>query len=330
MLSRAVIMETLGGPEVLQVREVEVPPPAAGEVLVRVSHIGVNRPDLLFRVGLYPVMPTLPGSRLGVEASGVVEAVGPGVVDVAVGDQVVVGPVSQQSKHGVYGEHVVVPASEVVSAFEGVDARTSAASWMPYLTAYTGMVNSGGLKQGDHVVITAASSAAGLAAIDIARRLGAIPIAVTRSSDKAQRLQDAGAPHVIVGRDDLAGKVRALTGGRGADLVFDATGGPGFPATAEAAADDGRVVIYGWYDDRPATLPTRWPMRIIGHINFTTTQDPVRLGQARDFIASGVRSGIFAPRIDRVFHGLEEAAEAHRYADGGQQFGKILINLDRD
>ncbi|GAA2338837.1 zinc-dependent alcohol dehydrogenase family protein [Streptomyces kunmingensis] len=327
-MSHAVVFDAVGGPEVLKVADVDVPEPGTGEVRVRVLCIGVNRPDLLFRAGLYPVKPTLPQSRLGIEALAVIESRGPGVTGLNVGDRVLVGPVVQQSEHGVYGEHVVVPAAQTVLAFEGADDLVTTASWMAYFTAYAGLVTSGGLQAGDPVLITAASSAVGLAAIDVARHLGAVPIAATRSSAKEEALRDAGARHVVVGRDQLGDRVRAVTDGRGAALVFDATGGPEFPSTADAVAEDGTIVVYGWYDERPAVLPTRWPMNIVGHTNFTTTQDPARLAQARNFVAAGVRSGAFVPRIDRVFHGLDQAAAAHRYAAEGGQFGKVLIALD--
>ncbi|WP_413105702.1 zinc-dependent alcohol dehydrogenase family protein [Streptomyces sp. Inha503] len=327
-MGRIVTIDQVGGPDVLEVREVEPPEPGIGEVRIRVQYIGVNRPDLLFRAGHYPVKPTLPGSRLGIEAAGVIESVGPEVTGFAVGDRVVAGPIVDQSSHGVYGDFAIVPAVETVLAFDDVDARLTVASWIPYLTAYSGMASSGGLKAGDHVLITAASSSVGLAAIDVANHLGAVPLASTSSEAKAGRLLAAGARHVIVGRDGLADTVRSMTGGRGADLVFDATGGRDFPATAAAASDAGTVVRYGWFDDQPAILPTRWPMKIIGHINFTTTQDPARLTQVRNLIAAGLRSGAFTPHIDKEFTGLGQVAAAHAHAASGGQFGKILVAVE--
>ncbi|MCX2731543.1 alcohol dehydrogenase catalytic domain-containing protein [Saccharopolyspora sp. NFXS83] len=134
-----------GGPEVLRVTEVDTADPGPDEVRIRIEYLGVNRPDALFRAELYPDRPTFPRSRLGIEAVGVVEALGGEVTGLAPGDRVVAGPIAQQSRHGVYGDVAVVPAAEVVPAFDVVSAETTAAVWMAYFTAFGGLVETGGL-----------------------------------------------------------------------------------------------------------------------------------------------------------------------------------------
>ncbi|MBB4686338.1 zinc-dependent alcohol dehydrogenase family protein [Amycolatopsis jiangsuensis] len=325
---RVITFDQPGGPEVLHVTETDPAEPGPGEVRLRVEYLGINRPDALFRAGLYPVRPTLPWSRLGIEAVGVVDAIGAGVTGFAPGDRVVAGPIAQQSRHGVYGELAIVPAAEVVPAFDGVSAETTAAVWMAYFTAFGGLVETGGLRAGDHVVVTAATGGVGLAALDVANQAGAVAIAVTRSAGKRDRLLAAGAAHVVVTSDeDLEAEVRKVTGGRGAEVVFDSVGGPRFPDTAAAAADNGTVVAYGWYGAEPAALPTRWPVKILGHNGFAYSTDPAALSRIREHLARGLAAGAFRPRIDRVFEGLDQVTDAHRYLDSGHQVGKVLIKL---
>ena len=329
-MSEAITFDTVGGPEILRVRPWHPAEPKPHEVRLDIEYIGVNRPDLHFRSGIYPIKPTLPGSRLGIEAVGVIAAVGSEVTGHSVGDRVIAGPIAAQSEHGVYGDVAIVPAAEIIPAFDMLDPAHNAAAWIAYATAYSGLVHSGGLRSGQHVLITAASSNVGLAALQVANHVGAIPIAATRSMDKAQRLLDAGAKHVVVGTPgEISPTVRDLTGGRGVDLVFDAVGGPGFPDTAAAAADDGTVVIYGFFDDQPALLPQRWPMKIVGHIDFTMTRNPYRLASVRSFLGDGLASGALVPTIDRIFDGLHDVVEAHQHAASGRPFGKVLIGVNR-
>jgi NADPH:quinone reductase-like Zn-dependent oxidoreductase len=127
-------------------------------VRLDIEYIGVNRPDMHFRAGIYPIKPTLPGSRLGMEAVGVVAAVGSQVTGHSVGDRVIAGPIAGQSEHGVYGDVAIVPAAEIIPAFDMLDPAHNTAAWIAYATAYNGLIPSGGLRSGQHVLITAASS----------------------------------------------------------------------------------------------------------------------------------------------------------------------------
>ncbi|MFD5792959.1 alcohol dehydrogenase catalytic domain-containing protein [Streptomyces diastatochromogenes] len=172
-MARLVQFDRLGGPEVLTLRDVEVGAPGAGEVLIRVDAIGLNRAEIMYREGGYFYEPVFP-STLGYEAAGVVEAVGEGVDGFAEGDLVAVVPAFLQSEYGTYGDHVIVPASAVVPRPADVDPVQAAAVWMAYITAYGPLAESGQVRPGDHVLITAASSSVGLAAIQVARHVGAI------------------------------------------------------------------------------------------------------------------------------------------------------------
>src|SRR5512143_1826401 len=203
-MARIVRFHQTGGPDVLRIEEVPPSPPGEGEVRIAVKAIGLNRADCLFRQGMYLEAPSLP-SRLGYEAAGTVEAVGPGVTGFKVGDRVNTLPDFSMGKYGVYGDSVVVP-SRAVSSFPGnLSFEEGASIWVAYLTSYGALVEHGRLRKGLHVLITAASSSVGYSAIQVVRAAGGISITTTRKPEKAETLRQAGADHVIVtGKEDLA------------------------------------------------------------------------------------------------------------------------------
>jgi NADPH:quinone reductase-like Zn-dependent oxidoreductase len=324
--SRTVLFHELGGPDVLKIEDVEVPAPGPGEVLVRVEALGLNRAEALFRAGTYYYQPTLPASRLGYEASGTVEAVGEGVTDFAVGDPVTTGPGIEMSAQGVYAERVLLPDTAVVPRPETVDAVTGAAAWVTYTTAYGALLETAGLKPGDHVLITGASSGVGTAAIQVARRIGAVPLATTRSEAKKRRLLEFGAEHVIVSDDeDVPKEARRLTGGRGAEVIFDAIGGPGFRPLGEALAEGGAMLVYGWLDQRPAELPWNWPFTVHTYANPALTSTPAGRRRSTAFLNAGLRDGGFRPPVAEVFEGLDRIGDAHHLLESNAHFGKIVV-----
>lgn len=326
--TKAVLFHQTGGPEVLTVEEVALPAPGPGEVLVRVEAIGLNRAEALFREGTYYYPATLPGSRLGYEAAGVVEAVGAGVTAYAPGDPVMAAANFDFGTYGVHAERVVLPEEYVVARPEGVDAVTAAAVWLTYFTAYGGMVLTGGLRPGDHVVITGASSGVGTAAIQTALRIGAVPIATTRGEGKRKRLLELGAAHVIVtDTEDVVEEVRRITGGAGADLAFDAIGGPGFARLGDALRPGGTAVVYGFLDPRPIELSMNWPLTTHGYANGALARTEEGRRRAAGFIGSGLRDGSLAPVIAETFEGLERIADAHRLMESNTHTGKIVVRV---
>ena len=328
---RTVRFHELGGPEVLRLEDVELGGPGAGELLVRVDAIGLNRAEALFRSGNYIEPVKEFPARLGAEASGVVEAVGAGVTGFAAGLPVSVVPAFSMNDYGVYAERAIVPAAAVLHRPAGLDAVGGAAVWMPYLTAYGALVEVGGMRAGDTVVLTAASSSVGLAAIQVARRVGAVPIATTRSRAKAERLREAGAAEVIVtGEEDVVGQVLHFTGGRGAEFVFDAVAGPGVTDLGRVVAPGGTLLVYGALSGEVTPYPGfELGMPALNMRTYTaleTTTDPERLRRAEAFVTSGLRTGAFTPVVDRTFT-LEEVVEAHRYLEAGAQVGKIVVTV---
>ncbi|MFD0370710.1 zinc-dependent alcohol dehydrogenase family protein [Streptomyces sp. NPDC059071] len=328
MTTKAVLFHELGGPEVLRVEEVALPAPGPGEVRVRVDALGLNRAEALFRSGTYYYQATLPGSRLGYEAAGVVEEVGEGVSAFAPGDSVMAAANFDFGVHGVYAERVVLPQEYLVARPEGVDAVTAAAAWLTYSTAYGGMVEAGGLRSGGHVVITGASSGVGTAAIQTALRIGATPIAATREESKRERLLGLGAPHVVVtDEEDLVDEVRRITGGRGADVVFDAIGGPGFARLGGTLRPEGTAVLYGWLDQRPAEVPMQWPLTVRGYANGAVVRTAEGRARMAGFIGSGLRDGSLAPVVAETFEGLEAMPDAHRLMESNTHIGKIVVRV---
>ncbi|MET8228596.1 zinc-dependent alcohol dehydrogenase family protein [Streptomyces sp. NPDC005301] len=328
-MAKAVKFDRTGGPEVLEVREVEVGEPGTGELRIRVDAIGLNRAELMFREGSYFYQPVFP-SGLGYEAAGVVEAVGPGVTGFAVGDPVGVVPSFLQTDYGTYGDHVLVPASARVPRPAGVSAESAAAVWMAYLTAYGALVEDGHTRPGDHVLITAASSSVGLAAIQTANHIGAIPVATTRTADKKQRLLDAGAAHVVVtDEEDLPARLKEITGGTGVRTAFDPVAGPGVETIALGIAPGGRLIVYGTLDPRTTPLPNARSYPALSTRTYTlfeVTSDPERLARAVAFVNAGLSTGSFTPVVDRTFD-LEDVSEAHRYMESNAQVGKIVVTV---
>ncbi|AIA00881.1 zinc-dependent alcohol dehydrogenase family protein [Streptomyces noursei] len=330
-MARTVRFHELGGPEVLRLEDVEIGEPGPDEVALRVEAIGLNRAEVLFRSGTYIEQVKQFPARLGTEAAGVIEAVGSRVTGLKVGQAVSVVPAFSMNDYGVYGERALVPAAAVVRRPDGLDAVAGAAVWMPYLTAYGALVEVGGMRAGDTVVVTAASSSVGLAAIQIALRVGAVPIATTRTAVKKDALLAAGAADVVVtDEEDVVARVRELTGGRGAEFVFDAIAGPGVLDLAKVVAPGGTLFEYGALSGEVTPYPAfelgMPALNMRTYTLFETTADPERLRRAEAFVASGLRTGAFKPVVDRVF-GLEEIGEAHRYMEAGAQIGKIVVTV---
>lgn len=330
-MAKAVRFHELGGPEVLRLEEVEVGEPGPGEVRLKVQAIGLNRAEALFRAGHYLEAAKLP-ARLGYEAAGIVEAVGPDVADVAIGDAVAVVPSFSLNQYGMYGDVVLAPAHALVRTPDGVTPVEAAAVWMQYLTAYGALVDIARLGQGDVVVIPAASSSVGLAAIQIARMVGATAVATTRSGKKADALREAGAQHVIATeRDDLAAEVNRITHGAGARVIFDPVAGPFVEKLAEAAGRGGILFIYGLLSMRPTPFPTlpalNKGLTLRGYTLFEVVSDPGRFARGKSFVLDGLVSGALKPIIAKTFP-LERIADAHRYMEAGEQFGKIVVTVE--
>jgi len=329
-MARVVRFHQTGGPEVLRVEELEVPPPKKGEVQISIKALGLNRAEAMFRSGQYLETPKLP-ARLGYEAAGTVAAIGPGVQGFKVGDAVSTIPSFSLNEYGLYGDLANAPVHAVTHHPASLSWAEAAAIWMQYLTAYGALIDIAKLTKGDTILIPAASSSVGLAAIQIANKVGAVPVALTRGKSKRQALLDAGAAHVIAtGEQDLVKEVLGITGGKGARVVFDPVGGPTFAKLAQATARLGILFLYGALSPEPTPLPLfdvlgKW-INIRGYVMMEITSDPARLERAKKFINDGLAGGSFKPLVAKTFP-LDKIVEAHRFLESNQQIGKIVVTV---
>ena len=328
-MAKVVRIHRQGGPEVLEFEEVDIAPPGAGEVHIKVEAIGLNRSEAMYRAGRYPVPATLP-CLMGYEACGTILALGEGVSGYEVGDRVSVLPRYQLGTYGVWGEEAIVPASALLPAPEGLTPAEAAAVWMQYLTAFA-VIEVADVGLGDAAVIRAASSSVGLAAIQLTNWAGATSIACTRTSAKADALRDLGAAQVIATEEqDLVEEVMAITDGKGARTVFDPVGGPYVHTLASALAERGILMIYGGLSEQE-TPYAHWPCAMKGAtmrgwVASEIWNHPERFERAKRVILQGLSQGHLKPVIAKTFK-LDEIAEANVYLESNQQIGKIVVTV---
>lgn len=328
--AKVVRFHRLGGADVLQIEDLPLPEPGPGEVRLRVRAIGLNRAEVVFRKGQYLVQPTLP-SKIGYEASGIVEAIGPAVSPDLIGQIRSTVPAFDLGKYGVYGEVAIVPADVLAAYPETLNFEQGASIWMQYFTAWGALCHFGHLTAGDHVVIPAASSSVGLAAIEICRAEGATAIALTRTSEKRQVLLELGAHHVIAtDEEDLVARIMEITAGKGARITFDPVGGPTFEKLTLAAATNGILFEYGALARDPTPLPLfqmlSKHLTIRGYTLFEITPDPGIRALGEKYIYDHLQTGAFKPVIARTFP-LSQIAAAQRYMESNQQVGKIVVTV---
>src|SRR3984957_13981986 len=255
MMARIIKFAKAGGPEGLQFIEMEAPAPGPHEVRIEVKAIGINRADSMWRNDKYVESPIFPAG-LGYDCAGIVDGVGKDVTGFAVGDVVSTIPAFSLNKYSTYGEVILAPDHAVVKHPQQLSFVEAASIWMMFLTAYGALVLDAQVKADDFVVVPAASSSVGLAAIQIANYAGATPIALTRTSEKKERLREAGAPHVIVTQEqDVLAEVMRITDGNGARVVFDPVGGLDFPKLIAALSFQGIAYIYGALSEDATPIP---------------------------------------------------------------------------
>lgn len=329
-MPKAIRFHQLGGPENLRIEELPAREPGPGEVKLRVQAVGLNRAESLYFHGRYMEKPELP-SRLGYEAAGIVEAVGPGVDKSWIGKRVATIPGYSQNKYGVLGEEAIVPASALGEVPEKLSAVKAAAVWMQYVTAWGALVHFGQVTRGDFVLIPAASSSVGLAAIQIVKDAGAIAIATTRTSKKRDQLISLGADHVIATEEeDLPARVNEITDRSGARLIFDPVAGPFVEKLAYAAAYQGIIFEYGALSLEPTPFPffhaLRKGLTFRGYTLHEVSADPQALSAAKRYIYDRLADGRFAPKIARTFP-FAHTVEAYRFLESNAQVGKVVITL---
>lgn len=329
-MSRTIKFAQAGGPEVLEFVETQVRAPAPHEVRIKVKAIGINRAESMWRLNDY-IEPVKFPAGLGYEAAGIVDAIGSEVTGFGVGDEVNLIPSFSMNDYGTYGEVIIAPEHAVVKHPKSLSYAEAASVWMMFVTAYGALIEDAKIGEGDYVIIPAASSSVGLAAIQIANYAGATPIALTRTSGKRQQLLDAGAKHVIATEEtDLVKEVMRITDGKGARIAFDPVGGPTLTKLLSALSFNGTVYIYGALSPETTALPVLDMIAkmtsVKAHNIWVTSGDETRRKAAVEYVLTGLESGALKPVIDREFT-FDEMVDAHRYLEQNGQFGKIVVTV---
>ena len=322
-MSRVAQIRTLGGPEAIEWIDTDLPPPGPGEVRMRNTAIGLNFIDTYFRSGVYPSeLPT----GLGIEAAGVVEAVGSGVTGFRPGDRVgTLGPT-----RGAYATERNLPAAELVDLPDDIDDQTAAALLLKGGTAEFLIERCAKVGEGQMVLVHAAAGGVGHLLVGWLKAIGAQVIGAVSTEEKAAQVRAAGADHVLIHRQvDVAASVRELTGGNGVPIVLDGVGQSTWATSLASTSRRGMIVSYGnaggpvegvalgilaRHGSLFVTRPTL--------LDYYADPEERQRGVARVF--EMLRKGAIAPTVGQTFP-LEEAGEAHRRLEAGQTHGSTLL-----
>ncbi|MYM63081.1 NAD(P)H-quinone oxidoreductase [Pseudomaricurvus sp. HS19] len=324
---RYVSMTGTGGPEVLQLDEMEAPQPAAGEVVIRVAFAGVNRPDVLQRQGGYPAPPGA-SPVLGLEVSGQVCAVGAGVTAFSVGDRV-----CALTNGGGYAEQVAVAASQCLPVPEGLSLQQAAAIPETFFTVWSNVFERGRLQPGETLLIHGGASGIGTTAIQMARVMGARVIVTASSRTKCDACSELGADLAInYSTHDFVEEVKSFTDGRGADVILDMVGGDYIARNLKTAAVEGRIINIAYL--RGSKVEINLMPVMLKRLTLTGSTLRSQSLQAKAAIAAALQqqiwpklaAGELAPCMAGVFP-LQRVADAHRLMESHDLIGKLVLEM---
>ncbi|MBC7799015.1 MAG: quinone oxidoreductase [Gemmatimonadaceae bacterium] len=322
-MTHAIRIHAQGGPEVMRWDDLPTPDPGPGEVLIRQTAVGLNYIDVYFRSGLYKV-PTLP-AVLGMEAAGVVRAVGSDVTDIAVGDRVAYG----SGPLGAYTTDRVVSAGILVPLPPGIGDQTAAAMMLQGMTAQYLLRQTYDVKEGDTIVVHAAAGGVGLIMCQWAKHLGATVIGVVSSDAKADLARAHGAAHVVVGHADLPATVRRITGGAMVPVVYDSVGRDTFGVSLDSLKSRGLMVSFG-NSSGPvppldiATLNAKGSLFLTRPSLGAYTATRADLMRAAADLFAVVQAGAVQIRVNQTF-ALKDAATAHRALEARETTGSTVL-----
>jgi len=318
-----------GPPESLVLGEVPDPSPGAGEVLLDIHACAVNFPDVLLIQNLYqmkPTLPFIPGSEIG----GVVRQLGEGVTNVAVGDQVFVS----SNTFGGMAEMAVMPASDCVVVPDGVDLVHAAAFMYGHGTSYHALSDRAHLKPGEFLLVLGAAGGVGLAAVELGALMGARVIAAASSDEKLALCRKHGAEFTInYATEDLKTRIRELTNNHGADVIYDAVGGPFSEPALRSIALNGRFLVIGFAAGDIPKLPLNLTLlkecQVIGVFWGNYVRRSPELNQRNvDFLMDNLKAGKLSPYVSAAFP-LERASEAFRQLADRKAQGRVVVTVER-
>lgn len=323
---RALLCTAWGGPESLTLGDVPSPEPGPGEVLVEVCACGLNFADTLMIQGKYQERPEFPFSP-GLEVAGEVMSVGPGVEDLAAGDAVIAF-----CGHGGLAERVIVAADNAIPIPGGMDFVTAAGFGVVYGTAHVGLERRGHLATGEVLLVHGAAGGVGLAAVEVGRRMGATVIATASTEEKLALAKAHGAHHAINYReDDFRERVKSLTDGRGADVVFDPVGGEVFDQSVRCTNWEGRILVVGFASGAISRLPVN--LTLVKNISVTGVywgayrrRDPAVLQQSWRQLLAWLDEGALSPHISATYP-LEDAPAALESLMQRRATGKVVVKI---
>ncbi len=321
---KAIRAHSFGGPEVLQLDDVDDPIPGSSEVVIDVKAAGVNPADTYMRGGAYAIVPELPYIPGG-DAAGVISAIGAGVTDHKIGDRVFAGTAMGFNMQGCYAEKVARPAADVLALPASVSFAAGAALGVPYATAHYGLFTRGGSKTGETVFIHGASGSVGTAAIQLAKRAGMTVIG-SGGSDRGRKLiLDEGADHVVDHTSNgYLDEVKALTKGNGPEIILEMLANVNLAADLDLVAKYGRIIIIG--NRGEITINPRMTMMkeldVRGLALFNAAR--AQMGDIVEDLLSGLADGSLRPVVGREMP-LAEAAKSHQAVLEPGAFGKIVL-----
>lgn len=328
---KALVVRQFGVADGHSIEELPTPVPGSDEVLVEVRAAGVNFPDLLVVGGTYQVLPPLPFTP-GKECAGIVRAAGPNAARFKPGDRVMV-----QVEYGAFTQQMAAKQKHCHLMPDGMSFPVAGAMGVTYLTAYLALVERAALKRGETVLVTGAAGGVGLAAVQVARALGATVLAAVSSPEKAAAATASGAHHIIQVkvpdlRDSLREQVHAAVGRRGVDVILDNVGGDVFDAALRAIAWSGRLLVIGFASGRvPEIKAGTILVKNISIIGFNTRDyrddHPEQFAAARQRLLDMWAAGELSPRISATFP-LERYAEAMALIKNRNVIGKVVLTMD--
>lgn len=326
-MTRIAITEP-GGPDVLQPRTVPVPTPADDEVLVRVQAAGVNRPDVMQRMGQYPMPPGVDPTP-GLEVAGEVVAVGRSVTAFAVGDQVM-----GLTEGGGYADYCVLRAGQTLHRPAGMDAITAAAIPETFFTVWANVFQLAGATKGDALLVHGGTSGIGSTALMLATEFGIDTCATDDGPDKCRAAESFGAGRIVdYRRDDFTEAVLEWTDGRGADIILDIVGGPYLDRNIRALAQGGRLLCIGFLGGEEApevnllTIALKRAVVTGSTMRSRSAAEKATIAaQLADHLGPVWTAGRCHPRVHQVFP-LAHAADAHRTMQSGRHIGKIVLSV---